>query len=49
MASPVIALVASDNDYGGNGLNYKQTKLTEGPKRSSAVFRSYFKARINIF
>lgn len=38
MAAPIIALVASDNDYGGNGMNYKQTKLAKvTPEISQAI------------
>ncbi|MCP5322714.1 MAG: hypothetical protein H6492_01735 [Candidatus Paracaedibacteraceae bacterium] len=38
MASPVIAFVASDNDYGGKRLDYKQTKLAKvTPEISQAI------------
>lgn len=38
MAPPVIAFVGSDNDYGGKGLEYKQTPLAKvTPEITKAV------------
>lgn len=38
MCPPKIALVASDNDYGGKGLDYKQTPLAKvTPEMTQAV------------